>query len=167
MNPTLVRELREVVGERGLVTDRARLLPYESDGLALLQRPPELVVLPRDTAETAAVLKLLHAEGVPLVARGAGTGLSGGATPVEGGVLVSTARMRDVLELNAPDRYARVQAGLVNLQLSRACAAHGLPYPPPYPPPAPPPRERGLPPPPLPRLRGDHPRAVPPPGLPP
>jgi glycolate oxidase subunit GlcD len=128
MDASLVSELRAVVGERGIVEGRARLTPYESDGLALLRRRPELVVLPRDTGEAAAVMRLLHEAGVPVVARGAGTGLSGGATPVEGGVLVGTARMRDVLEVSTEDRFARVQAGVVNVQLTRCCAEHRLFY---------------------------------------
>ena len=128
MDPALVRALRAVVGDRGLIEERTRRVPYESDGLAMLRKLPELVVLPRDTTETARCMRLLHEAGVPVVPRGAGTGLSGGATPVEHGVVVGTARMRDVLEVNAADRYARVQAGLVNIDLSRACAPHGLFY---------------------------------------
>src|SRR5262245_60285807 len=94
----------------------------------MLAMPPELVVLPRDTRETAATLGLLHARGVPVVPRGAGTGLAGGATPVAGGVVVSTARMRDVLEVDTTDRFARVQAGVVNVDLTAACAHAGLAY---------------------------------------
>jgi glycolate oxidase len=73
-------------------------------------------------------MRSLHAAGVPVVGRGAGTGLSGGATPVAGGVVVSTARMRKVLEVNADDLFARVQAGVVNVDLTAACAHHGLFY---------------------------------------
>jgi glycolate oxidase subunit GlcD len=128
MDAALVAELHSIVGDAGLVSERTRRIPYESDGLALLRRIPDLVLLPRDTAETARCLRVLAAAGVPVVARGAGTGLSGGATPVEGGVLVATSRMRDVLEVNAADRFARVQAGVVNVDLSQACAPHGLFY---------------------------------------
>jgi glycolate oxidase subunit GlcD len=71
---------------------------------------------------------VLHEAGIPVVARGAGTGLSGGATPVENGVVISTSRMRDVLEVNAADRFARVQAGVINADLSVACGRHGLFY---------------------------------------
>ena len=124
----LAAELREVLGPEGVLTDRTRLIPYESDGLAMLQVPAEMVILPRNTAETAAALRLLHEAGVPIVARGAGTGLAGGATPVEGGVIVSTARMRDVLEVHVEDRFARVQAGVVNVDLTGLCAEHALLY---------------------------------------
>ncbi len=124
----ITEELRAILGPHGLIDHPTRLLPYESDGLAMIAVMPELVLLPRTSEETAATLRLLHREGIPVVARGAGTGLAGGATPVEGGVVVSTARMRDILEVNPEDRYARVQAGVVNVDLTRIAATHGLRY---------------------------------------
>ena len=120
--------MRELLGERGVVSSTTGLCAYESDGLALIAVRPELVCLPSSTAETAACMKLLHTAGVPVVGRGAGTGLSGGATPVEGGVVVSTARMRQVLEVDPENLFARVQAGVVNVDLTGACAHHGLLY---------------------------------------
>ena len=128
MDRSLADALRSVVGADGVLDDPTRLLPYESDGLAMLQTHPELVVLPRDTEQTASCMRILHEAGVPIVARGAGTGLAGGATPVEGGVVLSTARMRDVLEVDFEDRFARVQAGVVNVELSSICAREGLMY---------------------------------------
>ena len=128
LRPSAERDLWEICGPRGVIANPTSLLPYESDGLALLHVKAELVVLPRTTTEAAACMRILHEEGVPVVGRGAGTGLSGGATPVEGGVVFSTARMRDVLEVNVADRYARVQAGVVNVDLSGACEQHGLFY---------------------------------------
>jgi len=116
------------VGSAGIVGDPAALLAYESDGLTLKRQRPELVLLPKNTDETARCMALLHEHGIPLVPRGAGTGLSGGATPVPHGVLVGTARMRDVLELNVEDRFARVQAGVVNVDLTRCCDGEGLFY---------------------------------------
>ena len=128
MDPTLVNRLVEIVGRRGVVDDPTRLSTYESDSLALIQRRPAIVVLPRTTAEAAAALRLLAATGIPVVPRGAGTGLSGGATPVEGGAVLSTARMRDILEIDPVNRFARVQAGVVNFDLDEACLPHGLRY---------------------------------------
>jgi glycolate oxidase subunit GlcD len=125
---TLAQDLRALLGPAGVIAERTRLLPYESDALAMLAVRPELVLLPRDTRETAAAMQLLCARGVPVVPRGAGTGLAGGATPVEGGVVLSTARMRDVLEVNAADRYARVQAGVVNVDLTSLCQQEKLAY---------------------------------------
>jgi len=128
MSDRLAADLRAIVGPDSVLDEPSRLLPYESDGLAMLSERPELVVLPADTAEVARCLRVLHQAGVPAVARGAGTGLAGGATPVAGGVVVSTARMRTVLEVNLEDRYARVQAGVVNVNLSRTAAGAGLAY---------------------------------------
>lgn len=128
MQGAWIAELRELLGPRGIVEDPTKLFPYEADGIVLLRRRPELVLLPRTTDEVSRVLRILHRERVPVVARGAGTGLSGGATPVDGGVVLSLARMRDVLALDTVDRVARVQAGLVNVDLSLACAKHSLFY---------------------------------------
>ena len=128
MQAALVSELLRILGPSGVITDPTRLLTYECDGLALVHQRAELVLLPRTTEECARAMRLLHREGTPVVGRGAGTGLSGGATPVAGGVLLGTARMRDVLEVNAQDRYARVQAGVVNVDLTYAAEQHGLFY---------------------------------------
>jgi glycolate oxidase subunit GlcD len=128
MRAALLDQFRALLGPRGVIDDLARRLTYESDGLALYAETPELVLLPRDTAQAAAAVRLLAREKIPVVARGAGTGLAGGATPVSGGAVLSTARRRDVLELDPQDRFARVQAGVVNVDLDRAAAAHGLRY---------------------------------------
>ncbi|MBI5365330.1 MAG: FAD-binding protein [Planctomycetes bacterium] len=128
MDPKLIDGLRAIVGPAGLLADDVRRKPYESDALAYLKRIPELVVLPRDTRQCAAVMELCARHRVPVVARGAGTGLSGGATPVEGGIVLGLARMRDVLAIDPERRIARVQAGVVNSDLSIATAKHGLFY---------------------------------------
>ena len=128
MPRSLPDELRALLGPAGVIEEPTRLLPYESDGLALLAVKPELVLLPRDTRQAAAAMALCAAHGLPIVPRGAGTGLAGGATPVAGGVVVSTARMRDVLELNTTDRFARVQAGVVNVDLTSLCQHEDLAY---------------------------------------
>ena len=128
MDARLLSDLRKIVGDAGLIADRVGRMPYESDGLAMVRQDPALVVLPRTTDECARAMKLLHEHGLPIVPRGAGTGLAGGATPVEGGVVVGTARMRDILQIEPVDRYARVQAGVVNIELTRAASKHGLFY---------------------------------------
>lgn len=128
MDPRTIDELRAVVGAAGLVTEPARLMAYECDGLALLQQRPAVVVLPRTTDECARAMAVLHRANVPVVGRGAGTGLSGGATPVADGAIVGLARMRDVLEVDVESRTARVQAGVVNVDLSFAVEKHGLFY---------------------------------------
>ena len=120
MKASLLEALRGVVGDDGLIAEPTRLVPYGSDGLAILRTRPDAVVLPRDTEQASACYRLLFEAGVPIVARGAGTGLSGGATPIEGGVVVGSARLRDVLEVHAVDRYARVQAGLARRLAERS-----------------------------------------------
>jgi glycolate oxidase subunit GlcD len=128
MDAGLLRGLREILGESGVLERANQRVPYECDGLAFVRQVPELVLLPRTTRETAETLRLLDEARVPVVARGAGTGLSGGAAPVAGGVVIGTARMRAILELDAANRFARVQAGVVNVDLSHAAARHGLCY---------------------------------------
>jgi len=128
MDPGLLRGLREVLGEAGVLERRNQRVPYECDGMAFVRQLPELVLLPRTTRETADAMRLLDEARIPVVARGAGTGLSGGATPVAGGVLIGTSRMRGVLEIDERNRFARVQAGVVNADLSHAVEKHGLFY---------------------------------------
>jgi glycolate oxidase subunit GlcD len=124
----LVADLREVVGRAGVITEPARLLVYESDGLMSYRLPPAAVAFPRSTAEVARTVRLLALEGLPFVPRGAGTGLSGGAIAPEGGVVISTARMTRILSLDPEDRRARVEPGVVNQDISRAAAPFGLHY---------------------------------------
>jgi glycolate oxidase subunit GlcD len=128
--PGLADELRELVGDEGVVTDPSRLLAYESDALTAYRFPPRALVLPTDTAQAAAVVGALTRRDIPIVPRGAGTGLSGGALATNGAVLIGTARMDRILSLDAPGRIARVQAGVVNADLSAAARPHGLHFPP-------------------------------------
>ncbi|MSR22344.1 MAG: FAD-binding protein [Gemmatimonadetes bacterium] len=128
LDQSLVRRIRSVVGAEGLFIDPDQLLVYESDALTQYRHPPSAVVLPRTTEEVSLVLALLHAEGRAFVPRGAGTGLSGGALAVGGSVLVGTARMNRILELDSENRRARVQPGVVNSDLTRAALLQGLIY---------------------------------------
>jgi glycolate oxidase len=101
---------------------------YEFDAQTLHGGRADAVVLPRSTAEVVAAVRVARDLGVPIVARGAGTGLSGGALAVAGGVLISTARMNRILELDPAERRARVQPGVVNARLNAAAAEHDLRY---------------------------------------
>ena len=122
----LVAELHAALGDEGVLVDPSEMLVYESDGLVAYRVPPRAVLLPRDTAETALVVRALASRNIPFVARGAGTGLSGGALALEESVVISTARMRAVLEIDAPNLRARVQPGVINAELSRLVAPLGL-----------------------------------------
>ena len=120
--------LRGVVGDAWVIADPDRLLAYESDGLTAYRRRPGAVVLPRNTDEVSRVLGILSQEGVSVVPRGAGTGLSGGALANGDAVVVGTARMTDMLELDADNRLARVQPGMINANLTTAAEPFGLYY---------------------------------------
>jgi len=124
----VLADLRRIVGVDAVIDDPGRLLAYESDGLTAYRRPPSAVVLPADTAQTARVVAVLAGAGVPIVPRGAGTGLSGGALAPPEGVIVGTARMNRILQLDAPNRRAVVQPGVVNQHLSDAARPYGLYY---------------------------------------
>jgi len=126
--PDLVTSLRGVVGDDACLARPEDLFVYEADGLTLHRARPRAVVLPREKAQVAGIVKTCRAFGVPFVARGAGTGLSGGALALDGGVVIECARMNQILEVNLEDRYAVVQPGVINLELSKAVAPHGLFY---------------------------------------
>jgi glycolate oxidase subunit GlcD len=124
----LVDELRAIVGETGVVADPGALMVWESDGLTAYRVTPRAVLLPQDTAQTAALLRVLARERIPFVPRGSGTGLSGGALALEGAVCITFARMTQILEIDTHNRRARVQPGVVNSTLSTACAPFNLYY---------------------------------------
>jgi glycolate oxidase subunit GlcD len=128
LDDRLVAGLRAALGRDGVVTNPGSLLVYESDGLTAYRARPRMVLLPEDTEQTAAAIRLLAGAGMPFVARGAGTGLSGGALALEGAAVISAARMRRILEIDAPNRRAVVQPGVVNIDLTAAAAPHGLYY---------------------------------------
>jgi glycolate oxidase len=104
------------------------LKPYECDGLTAYRCLPWAVALPQSEEQVVAVLKVCHARKVPVVARGAGTGLSGGATPVVQGVVLSLAKFMRILEIDPVARLSRVQPGVRNSAISEAAAAYGLYY---------------------------------------
>lgn len=124
----LADELVALVGADGVITDPSRLLAYESDALTAHRFPPRAVVLPRDTAQASAVMAALSKRDIPIVPRGAGTGLSGGALATHDAVLVGTARMDRILTMDPVSRIARVQAGVVNADLTAAARPYGLHY---------------------------------------
>jgi glycolate oxidase len=124
----LRRELETIVGAGGVLSDPDELLVYESDGLTLFRALADFVVFPRSAEHVAALVKLANREGIPFVARGAGTGLSGGCLPAEGGLVISLMRMNRVLQIDYDNQIAVVEPGLVNLHLSWAVGPHGYYY---------------------------------------
>ena len=125
---SLEKKLKGIVGDTWVISDPDRLLAYESDGLTAYRMPPVAVVLPKDTDEVSRLLALLSKEGVPVVPRGAGTGLSGGALAGEGCIVVGTARMNRILEVDPENRLALVQPGVINAHLTEAASPFGLYY---------------------------------------
>ena len=126
--PSIIAALREIVGADHVITDADRLMVYESDGLTQYRVTPRAVVLPASTEEVAGVVRLLHVEGIEIVPRGAGTGLSGGALPTADGVIVGTARMNQIQTIDTANRLARVQPGVINARLTEATRPFGLYY---------------------------------------
>jgi glycolate oxidase len=120
--------VRELVPAAGVITEHARLRTYECDGLAHYRVTPALVVIPEDARQLAGVVKACAEHGVPYVARGSGTGLSGGALPHADGVLVVTARMRAIREVRREDQRAVVEPGVINLDVTRAATPLGYYY---------------------------------------
>jgi glycolate oxidase len=125
---TLRRELEQIVGKDGVLSDPEELLVYESDGLTLFRALADFVVFPRSADHVSAVVKLANREKLPFVARGAGTGLSGGCLPTEGGLVISLMRMNRVLEVDYDNQIAVVEPGVVNLHLSWAVGPKGYYY---------------------------------------
>ena len=125
---TLLSDLRSILPEDAVIADEAELRAYECDGLSAYRELPLVAVLPRSVAEVQAILKLCRRLEVPVVARGAGTGLSGGALPHPEGVLLSLARFTEILEVDPARQRARVQPGVRNLAISEAAAPHNLYY---------------------------------------
>ena len=124
----LLAALHEILPDDAILFETEDLRPYECDGLSAYRQLPLIVVLPRSVAEVQQVVRLCHARRVPVVARGTGTGLSGGALPLADGVVLSLARLNAILDIDPEKRTARVQPGVRNLAISDAVRPHGLYY---------------------------------------
>ncbi|WGS88153.1 FAD-linked oxidase C-terminal domain-containing protein [Methylomonas sp. UP202] len=127
---SFIRLCRQIVGDANVIADPALLRVYECDALAAYTQLPDLVVLPDSVEQIPAVLRLCHVHQIPVVARGAGTGLSGGALPVPGGIVLGLAKLNRILGVDPINRTATVQPGVRNLAISEAARPHGLYYPP-------------------------------------
>jgi glycolate oxidase len=128
MNPSLIDQLRDIVGPEGVIVHSTALSVYECDGYTLEKAIPEVVILPHSTEEVAAIVKLLHKEKIAFVPRGAGTGLSGGCLPIEAPVMIGTSRLNRIVHIDVLNRYVVAEAGVVNLWVSNAVKSQGWQY---------------------------------------
>ena len=124
----LIERLQEVLPSDAVVFDPMETLAYECDALTAYRCPPLAVVLPASTQEVSDVLRICHEMGVPVVPRGAGTSLAGGALPTEDSVILGVARLNEVLETDYENRFIRVQAGRTNLSVTGAVEDEGFFY---------------------------------------
>ena len=123
-----IDELRVAVGVDGLITGQSQLQTYECDGLTNFRVMPEAVVLPRSAEQVQAVVRLCARDRVPFVSRGAGTGLSGGALPAAGGIVISLARMNRILNVDLANRQVVVEPGVINAHVTERVSAQGYFY---------------------------------------
>ena len=128
LRPAFLSKLRSLLPAHCVLYEREDLVPFESDGLSAYRNTPDVVALPETEAEVAAILRLCHSENVPVVARGAGTGLAAGALPVDGAVLLVLAKLNRIKRLDPLARTAVVEPGVRNLAISEAAAPYGLYY---------------------------------------
>jgi len=124
----LIDEFKTFLPAASIISETEALRPFECDGLSVYHCLPWLVLLPDTVEQVQRILAICHRYGVPVVARGAGTGLAGGALPLENGVLLSLARLNQILEIDCANRLARVQPGVRNIAISQAVAQQGLFY---------------------------------------
>jgi glycolate oxidase len=128
LDAAIFQELRAIVGERGLITSQDELRTYECDALTYYRALPRAVLLPNSTEQVQAIVRVCHREKIPFVARGAGTGLSGGALPVTEGVVISLTRMNRILEVDLENARVVVEPGVTNLEVTTRVAARDYFY---------------------------------------
>jgi len=124
----LIRTMESILGTEGVVHEREQLRAYECDGLMNYRVVPDLVVLPESAEHVQRIVQLCYEEGIPFVARGSGTGLSGGALPVESGLLIVLSRMRKILEVDLANQRIVVEPGVINIWVSQEVAEEGYYY---------------------------------------
>jgi len=124
----LVARFQDIVGAENCIFEADQLVAYECDALPHLRCRPGLVVLPKSRDEVVQVVKLAYSAGLPIVPRGSGTGLSGGALPVEGCLLLGLSRMRRIIDIDLDNQRMRVEPGVVNLDISKRLAPDGYYY---------------------------------------
>lgn len=128
LNPVFLTECLKLVGRDNLIIENQQLATYECDALVSHKQLPDAVILPDSASQIATILKLCKLYGVPVVARGAGTGLSGGARPVAGGIVLGLSKMNKILAIDPDNRTATVQPGVRNLAITEAVKSYNLYY---------------------------------------
>src|SRR5215203_7558570 len=123
--PEVLSKLRAIVGTEHVIIDPEKVEPYGADAVKE-KFPPEAVVFPESTTEMCEILKLANAELFPVTARGGGVGYTGGAVPVDGGIVIGTDRMKRIIEISADDLYITCQPGLTTYEVQQAAARHKL-----------------------------------------
>ncbi len=124
----IIKEFEAVLGKKGVIKRREELITYECDGLSSYRQRPDVAVLPRTTEEVAAVVKICNKYSVPFIARGSGTGLSGGALPIENCVLIVTSLMRQILNIDLDNQRVVVQPGVINNWVTQTVSGAGFYY---------------------------------------
>ncbi len=124
----ILADIGDMLPPDALVTEARELVPFETDAFVSYRRLPLAVALPETTEQVAAIVKYCHREGIPVIPRGAGTSLSGGAIPQEDAVVIGLSRLNRIIEVDLPNRCARVQAGVTNISISQAVDADGFFY---------------------------------------
>jgi glycolate oxidase len=128
LNPHLIETLQHLLGSANVLAEPEARLVYECDGLTMFKAVPDVVVFPTSTPLVAAIVGLAYQAQIPFVARGGGTGLSGGALAIEGGMMIALTKLDRILEIDLDDQRAVVQPGVVNLWITQAVASQGYYY---------------------------------------
>src|SRR5437879_13278339 len=128
MDSRILDQFRAIVGKDGLITEPEQLRTYECDGLTNFRVVPSAVVLPTSTEQVQGVVRTCHRERIPFVARGSGTGLSGGALPIESGIVISLARLNRILEVDLANARVVVEPGVINASVTQPVTPNGFFY---------------------------------------
>jgi glycolate oxidase len=125
LTPAVLEDLQRIVGPANLIQNPEEKLVYECDGLTMFKAMPDVVVFPTSTQQVSEVVRVAHRQRIPFVARGGGTGLSGGALATEGGIMIALTKLNQIIEIDLENQRAVVQPGVVNLWITQAVAAQG------------------------------------------
>lgn len=127
--PEVIEKLRQIVGTENILVEPEKVEPYGGDAVKE-KFPPEAVLFPETTAQIAEIIKLANLENFPVTARGGGVGYTGGAVPIDGGIVIGTDRMNKIIEISADDLYVVCQPGITTFALQQAVEKHGVFFPP-------------------------------------